>query len=289
MSKPTPKPVHTTLPIRGLTTPVTILHITDVHACALTEAEAAAMPACRRDYALERRAFFSEGRPYPPEAVLPALMDYAREIEADLTLLTGDIADFPSEANLSLLEKEFSDSPIPTLFITGNHDWSFADDYHTGNAAAAYLPRMDALSGGNHRIAVVEFDRVVVCALDNGLDRLAPETVEAYMDTVRAARTAGKALVLAMHIPLKADTLAEDTVRVWHRDLCLGRGATGDWDVHTVNFCREVGEATAFAPDAVIAGHLHFDHEDRLPNGVPQLVTGIGCGGHCRVIRCVPQ
>ncbi len=288
MNRPTPKPIHTTVPVAGLDKPFTILQITDLHACAVSDTEAAAMPAARIEYIRARQGLFSGGRPYPSEAALPVLMEYAREIEADLILLTGDILDFPSETNLSLLEKELSSSPIPTLFITGNHDWSFADDYHTGNAAATYLPRMDALSGGSHHVATAEFDRVVVCAIDNGLDRIEPAAVDAYMATAKAARDAGKTLVLAMHIPLKVDTLVEDTVRVWRRDLCLGRGATGDWDAHTMNFCHEVGEATALAPDAVITGHLHFSHEDVLPNGVPQLVTDIACDGLCRVIRLEP-
>ncbi len=285
---PTPKPIYNTLKIPGLRSPRIILQITDLHACAVSEAEAAAMPTARIDYIRPRQGLFSGGRPYPSEAALPVLMDYAAEIGADLTLLTGDIIDFPSKTNLDLLAGELSRSAVPTLYITGNHDWSFADDYHTRSACEMYLPYMDAFSGGDHRMAVHEWEDLVVCAVDNDLDHIPAETVDAYFEVVRASRAAGKAVVLAMHIPLKVDTLVEDTVRVWRRDLCLGKGATGDWDAHTVCFWHEVTEGQALAPDAVITGHLHFNHEDVFPNGVPQLVTDIACDGLCRVIRLIP-
>ncbi len=42
------------------------------------------------------------------------------------------------------------------------------------------------------------------------------------------------------------------------------------------------------APAAVIAGHVHFDHEDVLPNGVPQYITDVACDGHCRVVTLFP-
>ncbi len=288
MTKPTPKPLETTLVIPGLRAPFTILQVTDLHACALGAAEAAAMDPVRRDYIPPRVALFSEGRPYPSEAALPVMFDYAAACGADLLLLTGDILDFPSEENLALLGFCLASAKTPTLYITGNHDWSFADDYHTAHSAAAYRPRIAALSGGDAHLAVHETGEVVVCALDNGCDRIPEETLSRYIAVARAARAAGKALILGMHIPLKVDTLVEDTVRVWRRDLCLGEGATGGHDPHTVAFWRAVTQSRDLAPDLVIAGHIHFDHEDAFPNGVPQLVTGIACDGHCRLIRLSP-
>ncbi len=285
---PMPRPIETTISLPGLRTPRKILHITDLHACAFTEEEAAAIEEKRADYIRVRRRHFSGGRPYPPEDVLPVLMDYASK-NADLALFTGDILDFPSESNLNLLADEMARAQIPCLYIAGNHDWSFADDYHTENAVALYRPRMDALSGGDYRIAVYEWDDLVICALDNDLDHLTPETAEAYFAVASKARAEGKALLLAMHIPLRVETLIEDTVKVWRQDLCIGEGAYGRKHADTMRFYHEVTEGTEFAPDAVIAGHLHFSHEDVFPNGVCQYVTTLACGGDCRMLCLVPQ
>ena len=112
MTYPTPKPIFSTVPIKSLKKDFTILHFTDLHACALDEDEKAAMEPARRDYIPPRQGLFGGGRPYPSEAALPALMAYGEEIAADLILMTGDIIDFPdSSGKLALLR--YGKSYIP--------------------------------------------------------------------------------------------------------------------------------------------------------------------------------
>ncbi len=288
MNRPTPKPIFTTVPVKGLRREYKVLHVTDLHACAVDDAEAAAMPKARLDYIRQRQGLFGGGRPYPSEAALPALFAYADEIKADLILMTGDILDFPSDTNLRLLGDCIRKSAVPVLYITGNHDWSFADDYHTGNAEARHLPRVGALSGGDPHFAVWETDDVIFCAVDSGLDRIRESTADAYTAAAASAGEAGKPLILALHVPIHADTLVEDSTRVWGKELAIGEGALGAWDAHTVRFCRAVAAEDSFSPAAVIAGHVHFDHEDVFPNGVPQYITDVACDGHCRVLTFTP-
>ncbi len=288
MTDPTPKPIFTTVPVKGLKKEYKILHITDLHACAVDETEAAAMPAYRLDYIRQRQGLFGGGRPYPSEAALPVLFEYAAELGADLILLTGDILDFPSDTNLRLLGDCIRKSPVPCLYITGNHDWSFADDYHTQNAVNLHLPRVGAFSGGDPHFAVWETEDLTVCAVDSGLDRVCESTVNAYTALARRTKAEGKALILALHVPLHVDTLVEDATRVWGRELAIGEGALGAWDAHTLRFYRAVAVEGDRTPAAVIAGHVHFDHEDVLPNGVIQYITDIACDGHCRVVTLTP-
>lgn len=289
MTYPTPKPIFTTVPVKGLKRDFRILHFTDLHACALDEAEKAAMEPVRRDYIPPRQGLFGGGRPYPSEAALPALMGYGEEVSADLVLMTGDIIDFPSEANLTLLKTCVDACKVPVLYITGNHDWSYADDYHTENAAATYLTRVDAISGAADHAAVYEDDNVLVCAVDSSPDRIRKETLEAYLTAARRAKAYGKALILALHVPVHAETLVEDTVRVWRQELTIGEEAFGANDPATMTFYNAVAVESDLAPDVVIAGHVHFDHEDLFPNGTPQYITDIACDGHCRVLTLTPN
>ena len=289
MTYPTPKPIFTTVPVKGLKRDFRILHFTDLHACALDEAEKAAMEPVRRDYIPPRQGLFGGGRPYPSEAALPALMGYGEEISADLVLMTGDIIDFPSEANLTLLKTCVDACKVPVLYITGNHDWSYADDYHTENAAATYLTRVDAISGAADHAAVYEDDNVLVCAVDSSPDRIRKETLEAYLTAARRAKAYGKVLILALHVPVHAETLVEDTVRVWRQELTIGEGAFGANDPATMTFYNAVAVESDLAPDVVIAGHVHFDHEDLFPNDTPQYITDIACDGHCRVLTLTPN
>lgn len=288
MNQPTPKPIFTTIPVKGLKKDFKILHFTDLHACALDETEKSAMEPVRRDYIPPRQGLFGGGRPYPSEAALPALIRYGEEISADLILMTGDIIDFPSEANLNLLKTCVDSCRVPVLFITGNHDWSYADDYHTEGAAATYLTRVDAISNCVDHAVIYESDAVLVCAVDSGLHRIRKETLAVYLTAARRAKAEGKALILALHVPIHAETLVEDTVRVWRQELTIGEGAFGADDPTTMAFYNAVTTESDLAPDMVIAGHLHFDHEDIFPNGIHQYITDIACDGHCRVLTLIP-
>ncbi len=282
------QPIFTELALPGLKTPFTVLQVTDLHTLAMTEEEAAAMPRDRYDYIQPRIGLFSEGRPYPPDVMFPTFADYAREIDADLVLLTGDIMDFPSDANIALLHDFIETSAVPVLYITGNHDWSYADDYHTPHAAEVHLPRIWGLSHTERCAVVYETEHIVFVAVDNSLNRIPAEAADVYTRAVTDAREKGKNVILAMHIPLRVDTLDEDCIRVWRQNLCIGEGAIAANDETSMAFVRAVTEGTTLAPDAVITGHLHLSHEDVYPNGVPQWVTDIACGGLCRVIRFLP-
>ncbi len=286
---PDAQPIFTDLPVAGLKAPFTILQVTDLHMLAMTEAEAAAMPRERYDYIIPRIGLFSEGRPYPPEEVLPVYGDYAREVGADLILMTGDLMDFPSDANIARLGAFIENSPVPVLYVTGNHDWSYADDYHTPHAAEVHKPRIYGLSGTTAGTFVRETEHIIFVAVDNGLERIPADAPTVYAEAHARARASGKALILTMHIPFVVDTLVEDTTRVWGRDICIGTNACGANDETTMAFFFAVTESENLAPDAVITGHLHFDHEDVYPNGVTQLITNIASGGHCRLIRLLPQ
>lgn len=288
MPIPSPKPIFTTVPIKGLKRDFKILHFTDLHACALGDDEAATMAHARRDYLIQRQGLSSGGRPYTAEAVLPTLLRYGEEICVDLILMTGDIIDFPSEANLTLLKNCVDVCTIPVLYITGNHDWSFADDYHTEYAERTYLSRVDAISNCVDHAVMYEDDALLVCAVDSGLDRIRYETLNAYLNAAHRARETGKILILALHVPLHAETLVEDTVRVWQQELTIGEGAYGTDDPSTMAFYNAVAVDSELAPDVVIAGHLHFDHEDIFPNGTIQYITSIACDGHCRVLTLTP-
>ena len=288
MNQPAPKPIFTTIPVKGLKKEFKILHFTDLHASEFTEAEAGKMPPNRLAYIEIRRTHWAGGRSFVSAEALPMLIDYAKEIQADLILMTGDIIDFPSEANLTLLKTCVDSCRVPVLYITGNHDWSYADDYHTENAATAYLPRVDAVSGCVDHAAIYEDETVLVCAVDSGLHRIREETLEAYLTAARRAKAMGKALILALHVPVHAETLVEDTVRVWRQELTIGEGAFGADDPATMAFYNAVAVESDLAPDVVIAGHVHFDHQDIFPNDTPQYITDIACDGHCRVLTLIP-
>lgn len=67
---------------------------------------------------------------------LKEYVEYANEERLSGVLLTGDIIDNPALENLTLLKRQLEALQVPYLYIPGNHDWAFADDYHTDVATS---------------------------------------------------------------------------------------------------------------------------------------------------------
>ncbi len=277
-------PAYFEVKIKGLKRNYTFFHLTDLHMGEFTPDEAAEMPQERRAYAQHRYEFFArEGQ--GAAALWKDYMTRAKAERADLLLLTGDIIDFPSEANVNALKDGIRNSGIPTLYVVGNHDWSFADDYHTPNATALHHPKFADLCNGDPYVSWMEYEDLIICAVDDSRDRVSKETVDKFM----ALCALGKPIILIMHVPLYVASMEADCLTSWRNLLMMGGKAFNGDDPHVKRFYEAVAIDPNTPVKAVITGHLHFHHEDLLPNGVPQIVTDKGYTGGCRVIRVIKE
>ena len=241
-------------------------------------------PADRLQYCQAREKGFASPE-MTSAARMPYLFAYGQRIQADMLFLTGDIIDFPSDANLSLLKSCVRNSPVPSMYITGNHDWSFFDNYNSAYARQTYLPQLAEISGGNTAFHYVEYEDLIVAALDNAMDEVPGEA----LNGLRKLCQGTKPIILLMHIPMTVETLTQPTKNVWGRDICMGPGGVGYW-IDTVYGLYQLVAVQETPIVAVVTGHVHFSHEDTLPNGVPQIVTGTASqGGLCRVITVEPK
>ena len=277
-------PSTATVTIPGLSRDYTLLQVTDLHSSAYTTAEAKAMNAQRRSYIAGRRNAFTDGFMFAEER-MPYMFGYANEINADLLMLTGDIIDFPSELNISLMAQNISALRTPALFSLGNHDWCYADDYLSAGAAAEFIPKLNALSAGEPAddpyVKYVDFGEFMVVQVDNSTDSVTESTVDKFLELCEL----GKPIILMLHVPLHVDSMVADCTKVWGKDLGMG-GDTGvcAWSPDVQRFYQAVAEDENTPVVAVFAGHVHFNHEDALPNGVMQYVTSTAYTGECRVI-----
>ena len=278
------KPLTTTLTIPGLERAYTLLQVTDLHSAAYSNEEAKAMQADRRNYIAGRRNSFTDGFMLSEER-MPYMFGYADTVNADLLMLTGDIIDFPSELNVSMMQQNLEAIKAPALFSLGNHDWCYADDYLSAGAAAAYIPKLNVLSAGEPAddpyVKYVEFDEFMVVSVDNSTDSVTAQTVDKFL----ALCEKGKPIILMLHVPLHVDSLIADCTKVWGKDLGMG-GDTGvcAWNPDVQRFYHAVAEDENTPVIAIFAGHVHFNHEDMLPNGVMQYITSTAYTGDCRVI-----
>ena len=274
------KPQTATVVIPGLTKEYTFLHITDTHVSAFSDSDKGSWTATRLNYNLARRAAFVADGLYAEER-FPLFFDYADKIGASGIFMTGDLVDFPSEKNLELLYNNATRVNADPIFCLGNHDWNYSDDYMTPNSYATYKPLFANLTGGDPDISVKEYDEFIVAAIDNSADMVTQETVDKFF----ALYAKNKPIILLLHVPLHAETLAPDVMTAWNgRNITMGIGAMGEgWqsvrDLYT-SVCLDENTPVV----AVFAGHVHFNHVDTFPNGVTQYVTSAGYFGDCRVV-----
>ena len=277
-------PSTATVTIPGLSKEYTLLQVSDLHSSAYTTAEAKAMNAQRRSYIAGRRNAFTDGFMFAEER-MPYMFGYANEINADLLMLTGDIIDFPSELNIELMAQNIAALKTPALFSLGNHDWCYADDYLSAAAAAEFIPKLNALSAGEPAndpyVKYVDFGEFMVVQVDNSPDSVSASTVDKFLELCAL----GKPIILMLHVPLHVDSMVADCTKVWGKDLGMG-GDTGvcAWSPDVQRFYHAVAEDENTPVVAVFAGHVHFNHEDVLPNGVTQYITSTAYTGECRVI-----
>ena len=273
-------PSTATVVIPGLTGEYKFLHVTDSHVSAFSDADQKKWTAARIQYNTARRNSFMADGLYAEER-FPLLFDYANEIKADGMFLTGDLIDFPSEKNIALLYENVGRFTGKSIFCLGNHDWNYSDDYMTGNSVTVNRPLFNDLTGGDPYLSYVEYDEFMVVAVDNSSDVVTDDTVNKFM----ALCERGKPIILLLHVPLHADTLAPDVKKAWGgRNITMGPGAMGsDWG-SVQRFYNAVAVDENSPVVAVFAGHVHFNHEDTLPNGITQYVTSTGYTGDCRVV-----
>lgn len=273
-----------TVEIPGLTEEFTFVHITDSHVSAFSDADIKSWTAARHTYNAARRNAFTADGLYAEER-FPLLFDYADEIGADGLFLTGDLIDFPSEKNMTLLYENINRVKAKSIFCLGNHDWNYADDYMTGNAVTTNRPLFNDLTNGDPYFSYAEYDGFIVAAIDNSSDVVTQETVDKFL----ALCEKGKPIILLLHVPLHVDTLEPDVRKAWgNRNITMGPGAMGsDWgSVRQFYDAVCVDENTPVV--AVFAGHVHFNHEDTFPNGVKQYITSTGYTGDLRVVTVKP-
>ncbi len=259
--------------IPGLQKSYRFLHITDAHILLYDENETPD----RADYAAPRVAMFAENG-ISTTRRLDAIWTYIEENAAQLdgVLLTGDILDYPSEPNLAYLRvklDKLEQLSLPYVFVVGNHDWAYFNDYHTPHSKQADLPRFAAFSGGNTLIHKQRIGEVTFIALDNTEELYADGLAEALEQALQGEEN----VLLMQHIPLCVDTLVPDTVSYWNRDINIG--ATGIQKNENWKKVQQLILAPQSPVKALITGHLHFWHMDMLGGKTPQYITANAANG----------
>ncbi len=281
------KIAETRIEIPGLAAPTRLMHITDMH---LTHTDERDAPRTH-EIARERTRLFQRYADCPIRALFERILAQAGAAGADAVVLTGDIVDFPSRANLEALDLLLNKSGLNYAFVTGNHDWW--PEYLDGRTGrhAEYMERLAPFMDVVHGCGVKVVNGVRILTLDDSEYQISPE----QLGFVEEQLSGGAPCLLFLHIPLYAPSLVPDVLNVWKSPILAGvpadlpRGPKGTIDAplplpSTQAFLRLLARREFSNLYGVFAGHVHFAHEDALCGDVIQSVTAPGYSGVCRLI-----
>ncbi len=257
--------------IEGLEEEFTIFFVADSHICLCDDRDKEIKETLDSRY----KEFVRDSK--GSEKNFSIVMDYVRNENPDLVIFGGDITDEASFASIEYAEKEIGKLECPYLFIMGNHDFMYGNEYFSEKAYSEYFARFDSLNAVREGYQIAEYDKFNILILDDCDNQVCAETTEA----IEALKKSGKPVIMAQHVPFvptygESDLIAR-TNEIWgsaYKD--YSRVLMGE---HANNPNEVTKELIDFASTekgpvkAVLAGHVHFDHKDYMSSDTIQLTV----------------
>ena len=265
----------------GLEKPLKLLHVSDSH-----------IPLCDgRDSEL-KQAIAARKAPRLSGMLdcLDAQTAYAEE-NCDLLIHTGDLIDFLSQANLEFARKWLKHDRV--LYIAGNHEYYDGPGWEDMHYRMTSVAKMGPEGIGANLFFT---SRAVGGVNFVGIDDAYHQVEDWQTQRLALEVEKGLPVILFAHAPLFEQSLWERSVDFWQDSSAYLVGCDEEHLMTYTEF-RAVDQrpfpSTKRFVDyvngekrikAVLAGHVHFHFESRLPGGAMQYVTGRGYQGAAREI-----
>ena len=292
--------------VEGLARGVRVLHIADTHVLSERDQREAAYADARASY----RKHFADrrrdagGNAVSTEETFLEIMREAGQLDVDLVVLTGDILHCSAPASAEAMARAVRGTGIPWISATGNHEWWHFEDLPAAAEAGDLRGSTDqgalrrawwARAAGDSLhppFACMDVGGIRFVAIDDADHQITGE----QLAFAREALTYDGPVVLAMHIPLSLPTLRAPTIEKWKAPILI---ADPDWDAEsrrewgagpdeaeTLAFAELAGTAGSLA--AVLCGHIHFAHADRVSRQAMQYAVRPGYEGGRRLLAFEP-
>jgi predicted phosphodiesterase len=266
---------------------IKVVHIADTH---LFKDDERGIPyqeySGRMAKAYNETIHFQTGVKTNPEESFEQALAYAKEVNADVITLIGDIFSFPSEAAIEWVQSKLKKTGIPYIYTAGNHDWHYEGMEGTMESLRDTWieKRLLPLYQGNHPLmAAYDVKGVRFLAIDNSTYQINDEQLVFFKEQVAS----GIPLVLLVHIPMYAPgkkisfgcgnpnwgAATDPGFNIERRPQWPESGHTQT----TLNFHKEVFNAPNLL--GIFAGHIHRNSIEMI-KGKPQIVTddNASCG-----------
>lgn len=257
--------------IDGLSEEFTIFYVADAHICLCDDRDGEIKDVLASRYNEFKRD--SKGS----EKNFSIVMDYVRKQKPDLVVFGGDLTDEASYASIEYVQKEIDKLECPYIFIMGNHDFMYGDEYFSEKAYDEYFKRFDSLNEVKEGCQIAEYGNFNILALDDCNNQVCEETPEA----IEKLKEDGKPVIVMQHVPFVptygTSDLIEATNALWgsaYRDysrVLMGQYANVP-NESTSELIHFVSEEDGLAK-IVVAGHVHFYHKDYMSPDTVQITV----------------
>ncbi len=210
---------------------------------------------------------------------------YAKEVNADVITLVGDIFSFPSELAVELVNSKLEATGIPYIYVAGNHDWHY--EGMSGELDALRDTWIDnrllsLYQGNNPLMAAYDIKGIRFLAIDNSTYEINDEQLAFFSEHAAS----GMPLVLLVHIPMYAPGKGisfgcgnpnwnASTDRNYKLEKRPRWPVTGHTKT-TFNFYDEVFNSPNLL--GIFTGHIHKNSIEII-NGKPQIVSDDNASG----------
>lgn len=230
-----------------------------------------------------------------PEEAFEQTLSFAKEVNADVIIMNGDIFSFPSEAAIEWVQSKLKETGIPYIYSAGNHDWHYEGMEGTLESLRDTWieKRLLPLYQGNHPLmAAYDIKGIRFLAIDNSTYQINKEQLAFLLEQVAT----GIPLVLLVHIPMYAPGKKisfgcgnPNWGAATDRNFELERRTKWPESGHTrttFNFHKKVFTAPNLL--GVFAGHVHRNSIEMI-KGKPQIITDDNASGGYLDIDFLPM
>ena len=179
----------------GLKNEYKLIHISDIHMMcsfesdSIEEKEEAKKAEDlwykqRTWFADKAEEYYSDEQMIPSKDCLINLIDYINKEMPDAAILSGDIIDYYSKSNYTLLVEQLKRIKTPYVFSIGNHE----------TPASRYKD----ITNSDIGFSVLNFGEFKIVSIDNSTKRVTKET----LDKLKEELLESKIVIIAMHIPI---------------------------------------------------------------------------------------
>ena len=275
---------------------IKVVHIADTH---LFKDDERGIPyqeySNRMAKAYNQTTHFQTRTKTTPEESFENALVFAKEVNADLITLVGDIFSFPSEAGIEWVQSKLKETGIPYIYTAGNHDWHYEGMEGTLESLRDIWieKRLKPLYQGNHPLmASFNIKGIRFLAIDNSTYQINKEQLAFFREHVKS----GVPLVLLVHIPMYAPG---KKISFGCGNPYWGASTDGSFELErrpkwpesghtqtTLNFHKNVFNAPHLL--GVFAGHTHRNSIEMI-KGKPQIVSDDNASGGYLDITFLPM